>query len=103
MTELKLLLMLRHIRVIPKIFMLLERLGADCLDVQGELQPGMGGKLGLVVACPPTRAKRVKTQLERLVDVSEMHARTDEEIAHAQTYASKRASEYKAFWGGNGL
>lgn len=72
MKELKLVLVLRHIRVLPKLFMLLERLGADCLDVQGNLFPGAGGRVKLTLSCTPSLEHRVKTQLERLLDVSEL-------------------------------
>src|SRR6266852_5347452 len=101
MKELELLLMLRHNRVLPKLFMLLERLGADCLDVQGQLHPGTGGRVKLIVACPPALVSRVKTQIERLVDVSELRDCGEVNMAHAQTFRDAAASP--GLWGGNGL
>ncbi len=72
MKHLHFTLVVRHNRVLPKLFSLVERLGADCLDIQGNLNPATGGRLRMTLACPPARAHRLKPQIERLVDVSEL-------------------------------
>ncbi|HMV99682.1 MAG TPA: hypothetical protein PLL06_04610 [Acidobacteriota bacterium] len=72
-TQLKFILTLRHVRVLPKLFMLIERLGAECTDMQGHLVPGAGGRLHLTLDCPQSRAHRLRPQIERLVDVTELY------------------------------
>ncbi|MBX7222450.1 MAG: hypothetical protein K1Y36_21050 [Blastocatellia bacterium] len=73
MQELKLSLVVRHSRVLPKLFLLLERLGADCIDMQGTLLPRAGGTLNLTLACSERIEHRVRPQIARLMDVIALH------------------------------
>ncbi len=91
MRSMDFMLVLRHRRVLPRLFMLLERLGADCRHFQfTQHSASGGGRLRLTVECPPMLAHRVRTQIERLVDVTETLELHGEETAHF--YAAEQAA-----------
>lgn len=90
MRSMDFMLVLRHRRVLPKLFMLLERLGAECRQFQFHPHHGTGGRLRLTVECSPMLAHRVRTQIERLVDVTETLELHGEETA--SFYAAEQAA-----------